>query len=462
MSNKTLVTMYGGTRTIGGVVAEIIYGTDRVICEIGTGYNPSTDIYDGVVRRRDSAWLEDALLTGEAPPVPDLYPGRDESLNTAVFVSHLHLDHMSAMGFVDDSVPVYIAEPALRIEQALQTIGEGVHPNHTNYRYFTADNPVKIGEIEVLPLLIRTESYWDHSFVIKTPDATIHYTGDLALHGNEPELVWQEMDRVASMDIDLQLIDVTAFMDSTLEMIYGTNTPVIESSREIPCGMLSESEAFAIYEKALPPHRGAAVVNFYERETDFITQFSKLAESCGRSLVLEPETGYIMWKVTGQRQNIAIPDVKRYHDKQPEWLAELSAESTIVQWSDIKASPSKYLVQITYANSVQMFELRDLDGLYIHADGVPIGSFDPAYDNLMRVIDLANFEYVTSFQENYFGHGYPSQVKYYAEQIHARVIWPVHSYNPERFSVNTDSICQLPELGVTYEVNSKGVRVAGL
>ena len=455
---STRITLHGGIGTVGGVVAEIVHGTDRVICEIGTGYTPDLDVYDGVVERRHAAWMKDARLTGAAPAVPDLYPPREGRHNTAVLVSHLHLDHMSAMGFVDNTVPVYISEPALRIERALQDIGQGVHPHHTAYRVFEPEERIRVGAIEVLPIRTSTGAYQDFSFVISAPDCTIHYTGDLSLHSSEPELTWDEMKRVSAMDVDLQLIDVTSLMDDTLRMVYGT-TEVEIASPELPDGMLSSEQAFDAYRQVLPAHRGAAVVNFYEREADQIEQFDALARSCGRRLVLEPETGYLMWRFTGRAPVVAVPDFARYLDEnRPAWMRELLDAAEVVDWADIVANPTAYLAQVSYRNSAQLFDLIDADGLYVHADGVPIGAFDPAFANLRRIVDLAGFRYFATFQQNFFGHGYPNQVRYYAEQIGADVIWPVHSKNPERFSVSGESVVMVPELGVPYRVTREAGR----
>lgn len=52
---STRITLHGGIGTVGGVVAEIVHGTDRVICEIGTGYTPtstSTTASSNVATRR--------------------------------------------------------------------------------------------------------------------------------------------------------------------------------------------------------------------------------------------------------------------------------------------------------------------------------------------------------------------------------------------------------------------------
>ncbi len=121
---NTELTFYAGIHTIGGVVLSIVHGGHRVLLEIGTAYEPKTDVYDGFVRPRLRGQLRDELLLGRAPMVDGLYSRADmgdfsglksaeeTALHTAAFVSHLHLDHMSCMGLLSDRVDVYLSEPA--------------------------------------------------------------------------------------------------------------------------------------------------------------------------------------------------------------------------------------------------------------------------------------------------------------------------------------------------------------
>ena len=98
---------------------------------------------------------------------------------------------------------------------------------------------------------------------------------------------------------------------------------------------------------------------------------------------------------------------------------------------------------------MELFGLPAKDGLYLHADGIPIGDFDPAYANMRKIVEKTGFRYATFFNERYFGHGYPPQVKYFVDQINPRVLIPCHSYNPERL-LPKDGIQLLPKMYQKY------------
>ena len=91
--------------------------------------------------------------------------------------------------------------------------------------------------------------------------------------------------------------------------------------------------------------------------------------------------------------------------------------------------------------------------MYLHADGIPIGAFDPAYGNMRKIVEKAGFDYVTFFCDNYFGHGYPQQVKYFVDQVNPKVLIPCHSYNPERL-LPRDGVQLLPELYKEYTLKN--------
>jgi len=108
----------------------------------------------------------------------------------------------------------------------------------------------------------------------------------------------------------------------------------------------------------------------------------------------------------------------------------------VVSREEITQNPAGFLLQNSYRHILELFDLPDEGGVYLHADGIPIGEFDPAYKNLMRILTRTKFQYVTFFSKKYFGHGYPAQVKYFCDQVDPKVLIPCHGFNPERLLPN--------------------------
>ena len=440
--------MHSGLHTIGGVTCSVEYGKDRVIFEMGSAYNPETDVYDGTVAPRSKAWVRDAIRTGRVPPVNGIYrkqdlegfmglvPVEESDQNTAVFITHLHLDHMAGMGMVAPGIPVYLNENAIKIERALEATGEGVPTLEREYTHFGENVPIKVGAIEVLPIISSRRSYRDFALLITTPDGTIHWTGDFSLHGEDVDLAIQQMEFLKARKIDVLLCDCTSFMDDVLlQMNNSTDPKDIIPSREIPAGMMDSSDVNRELFKVLEKQKGLCVFNFYQREMDEVKRYLEWAEKVNRLCVFEPDCAYIIYKFYDLKPHIFIPDSERYPSEpemQSPWFRELLENSIVITRSEIFENPARFLLQNSYRHILELFDLPDEDGAYLHADGIPIGDFDPAYKNLLRIISRTKFKYVTFFCKNYFGHGYPPQVKYFCDQVDPKVLVPCHGFNPER------------------------------
>ena len=73
----TKFQMYAGLHTIGGVVASVSYGRDRVIFEFGSAYDPATAVFDGKVEPRRKNWVRDKLRVGLLPRIDGMYRRED-------------------------------------------------------------------------------------------------------------------------------------------------------------------------------------------------------------------------------------------------------------------------------------------------------------------------------------------------------------------------------------------------
>ncbi|MCL2008091.1 MAG: hypothetical protein FWG77_08405 [Treponema sp.] len=463
--SKTKIVFYSGIHTIGGVVMSIQYGKDRVILEMGSAYEPATAVYDGTVLKRSRNFLKDSLILSHVPAIPGLYRKEDLldypllsaeecDLNTGVFITHLHLDHMACMGLVSDLVPVYLSDAAWKLERALNDIGQGVVSVRNSYTNFNDKKPIKIGEIEVIPFLLRSQdSYEDYSFYVKTPDMKLHYTGDLQLHGEEEEniVTIKEMEYIRDEKIDVLVCETTSFMDEIMKMIYGSTDAEIIGSLETPKGMLDIPAVSEGLFSFLKEKKGAAVVNFYEREIGSVLEFTRRAEECKRLFIMEPETGYLVYKFLDVKPNVYVPDAPHFTvpGLQEPWFKTLLDNCKIITIDDIKNNPGKYLVQNSYKYILELLDFPE-GTAYLHAEGIPIGAFDPAYQNLMRVIKFTKADYITYFSKNYFSHSYPNQVKYYVDTIDPKVLVPSHGFNPERLKAPKGRSQLIPVLNKVY------------
>lgn len=343
-NRQTEFVMYSGLHTIGGVNMAITYGNDRVIFECGLAYDPATDVFDGTVRPRDKNWVRDKLRLGILPRIEGIYRRQDlgddplesaeeSQLNTAVFITHLHLDHMAFMGMIAPQVPVYLHHNAQCIERALEATGQGVETLQRTYCDIVPGQPVHVGAIEVLPILCKAKSYYDFAFFIRTPDGTVHWTGDLCLHGTEAEKTLRQMEFLKQQEVDVLLCDCTSFMDSVMKLMYPTmEASAVRPSPDVPPGMLSEREYYEGLFEHIKGRSGLCVFNYYQREMEDAEKFLAWAAATRRACVFEPDAAYIVWKFFQIEPFVYLPDTLPYsgpREQWPAWLKELAALSLI-------------------------------------------------------------------------------------------------------------------------------------
>ena len=468
-SKRTEIVIYSGIDTIGGVIFSVSYGKDRVLLEMGSAYDPVKDVFDGVVKSRNKNWLADKLRLGIIPKIDGIFriddlngykeviPFEESDFNTAVFITHLHLDHMAHIGAVAPEIPVYMHKNAQIIERALETVGNGVDTNKREYIDFENEKPIKIGDIEVIPYQTSRKSYCAFSFLVKTPDGKIHWTGDFTLHSEDKDLTLREMEILQNENIDVLFCDCTSFMDSVMTLMYENTDPKnIKPSKDIPKDMISDEQYYGSFYEKISTKKGLCVFNFYDREMDEASLFIDWSNKLNKKCCFEPETAYVVYKFLKVSPYVYIPDTEYYNVDQNdrrEWFNELIQNCTIVSLVDIKNNPSGYMVQNSYKNIMELFSFPSLDATYIHAGGLPIGEFDPAYKKLKLLVDKTGFEYITFFCENYFGHGYPCQVKYFVDAVNPSILIPCHSYNPERL-LPKDGVQLLPKNYSKYELKN--------
>ncbi len=451
---KTYIKFWGGLRTIGGNIASIEYGNDRVIFDFGLVYNPATNILDHHIEMREQFLVRDYLRLGLIPRIPGIYSqtmldrfqklmsAEEDTTNTAVFISHLHLDHMGAMGLIAPRIPVYLSESSLALYNLLEEVDEGVQ-GHRSYSGCAYEQTIHIGEIRVTPIRVDHDVFGAVSYHVQTPDGSFVYSGDLRMHGQHPEWNHRWLEMVKTLGVDVLMIEGTTLHPERM-------SPLDRKER------LTEAEIPTFVAKLGNRTEGLVLFNMYQRNIDRIENFSKAAGLLNRQLVLEPATAYLALQLL---PNVPFSVFLSSRDQQtqqeqalPSWKELLFTTKEIVTSEMINEVPSQYLLQNSYSKLLDLLDI-DLQGsLYIHANGVPLGEFDPAYANLLRFLEQQRIQFQSL---NVSGHAYPEDLFYLADALNPRTLIPWHAYHPELFLTRQANVL-LPKYETVYQLD-KGV-----
>ncbi len=163
-------------------------------------FNGDSPVLDGIIQKREQALIRDLIKINAIPAIdgyyeasqfieqPPVLTAEEDTRERAVFISHLHLDHMAYMGCIAKSIPVYMSKPSLKLYEALSHINEEVVPTR-EYAGVPYDTDIKVGDIVVRFVPVDHDIPGASALMITTPDGTICYSGDLRLHGKHPENV---------------------------------------------------------------------------------------------------------------------------------------------------------------------------------------------------------------------------------------------------------------------------------
>ena len=441
MSN-TKVKFYRGTHGMG-IVISITYGKDRIIFDFGAPFTPLAQVYDGTLKPRYENRVKDAVLLERIPPVEGVFSRHDlqdlslqayeeSDVNTAVFICHLHLDHMSEIDKIAHQIPVYIHKKGLRLLNALNTVNEEI--TYRQYSPFEYHQEIKVGQISVTPYYSDHPCPGSAGFMIKTPDKNIYYSGDIRFHGMDNKLAYEDLEELSKQKTDLLIVDST------------TTSP-----SEFTGELITEEDIYNDIYKSLKSYEGLGIFNQYDRDVRMMEHMIALGEKLNRKTVFEPSFAFILNALTG----IKAPVIRIDNQHVPAYQKEMLKEYPLVTTEEIKQNPDKYLLQSSYANIMSLSDYDGLKGRYFHLFGEPLVKGQKEYQIMLNVVNKLNWEFKTYTNLYSFSHAYPEHLRNMVEKINATYVVAVHSKHPENLDP-VNSIHIIPEDNTEYSFTEDG------
>ncbi|WP_158607414.1 MBL fold metallo-hydrolase [Aerococcus agrisoli] len=427
--------VWSGLETIGGNIVEITTETARVLCDFGLTGGSNKD-----VPQANLSLLETTLLEGKLPQIPGVFDTEGFQTVTldgiegkyphqAIFISHLHIDHMGGLKFLPANTDVYMTNDSLRLYQALIQVGDEVAPQ-AKLIGLDYGQTVAIGDIKV------TMQASDHDIVgiagifIETPDAKFVHSGDFRITGYHEDQVQNLINAINAFAPNYVFIEGTAFSFD------------VEEDR-----INSEADLLDIFEKCLHEYADELIaVNPYLRNIERMHHLVQVAEAAGRHFVFEPAYAHVYGQFYKNEKLYILVDQNKDEDLE-QYCTDTMQTLAI---SEIIENPENYIIQNSFDYLEQLRTLKP--AVYLHSNGEPIGAYMPTYATLIAFLEELDIPYIPF---GVSGHASKDDLLRVAVQIKSDKIVPWHTFHPDNYGkilTNLGLKVFHPEYGKSYKV----------
>ena len=409
--DKTSITFHSGILTIGGTVIEVAYKDSHIFFDFGTEFLPELELPDESVQTLTDHKVIPHLKNMYDARIPYKYEGDEDKdyANTAVFISHAHLDHTRMLNYLDPSIPLYTLEGTKSLLNTLNINDDFLFPLHNKKDSNTREiigvkenEVIEVGKIKVKVMPVDHDAYGACGLLIKTPDLVISYTGDIRLHGYREEdtlKFCKESENCDVLLIEGVTVSFKDFDDEQNENDLCNENDLIKRVNDIVNNNPNKQITF----------------NYYISNIERILNIIKTNP---RKVVLDAYYSYVLKEATNYESYYYRLDDKDY-GLNPEYE---------IKFEELLNDESEYMWQLD-KNSLKQFNKLKKGGIYIHSNAVPLGPYDPSYEPFVNKFKKHNIEFITV---SCSGHAHPKDLIKIINLIKPKLLVPIHSYKPEK------------------------------
>ncbi len=471
----TSLTFYGGVKEIGGNKILLVDQDTKIFLDFGMSFGRRGLFFEEFLTPRTANGIGDFLDMNLIPDIEGIYRndllahyGRkpEECILNGVLLSHAHADHANYISFLSEEIPIYCGETSKTILDAVEESSERKMesevinfkkrpllrkdyrkpPTEREFRTFRTGDKVKIGSLEIEPIHVDHSVPGAYGFVIHTSEGTIIYTGDLRLHGNNPQLTYDFIEKAAEGKPEAMITE-------------GTRITAPKDSR-------TEESVYAQSKEEAKKTKGLLLVDFNFKDVDRFKTFYKIMGDVDRKIVLSfkhacylerysRDKGLKCPEITDERIMLLKPkrmtgtyDDSDYCDKH---IKDRLDYPNILTAEEIRDHQEKYCVILNFWYFNELIDLKPKEGSsYIHSLSEP-------FNEEMEISAERQNNWLEHFglkkvQSHCSGHACGEDIKEIIRTVDPKTLYPIHTEYPGRFRDLTMKTKMVME-GRKYEIS---------
>ncbi|MDM7998848.1 MAG: MBL fold metallo-hydrolase [Dehalococcoidia bacterium] len=423
--------IHRGTHEIGGSCVEL--GTDsgktRIVIDIGMPLvTPEGSTFEWREYKGQSTkqLLEQKVL----PQVDGLYPCQSASVS-ALLVSHAHQDHYGFLRFLHPDIPVYMSGGTRGIVE-VSNLFLDTRVNLGQVQSFTMWQQFQIGEFTITPYLMDHSAPDAAAFLIEADGKRVFYTGDFRGHGRKGILLKRLLaDPIPNVDC----LIMEGSMIGREEGIYSDEGAVERAIAKILANQCSYTFVFCS-----------------SQNLDRLVSIYRAVKRHRKILVVDLYTALVLDKLHSLSDNIPQFDWRGirvlYGYAHARKIAEYDKgllyryRGSKINWDDIKSQPQDMVILARdnrYLRNPMLRKLQPSTG------AKAIYSMWHGYlerTDLQKVLEVHHVEFVEIHTS---GHAYVSSLKELALALRPRVMYPIHTFQPEEFGRLFANVVQIQD-----------------
>lgn len=450
----TSLTFYGGAGEIGGNKILLEDKDAKVYLDFGQSFDFGEDYFFEYLEPHSANGLECYFEFGLVPKVPRLYSEKmlkftdlpyEKPNIDGVFISHHHQDHTGHLGFLDESIPIYMGHGTSKLIDVYSTLYPSFYDigEHNNLNLFKSGDRIPVKHLTFRPIHVEHSTPGAYGYIIERDGGNIVFTGDFRRHGPMREMTDEFISEAAKSKPKVMLCEGTRM------------TPDPERQ-------YSEEEVYRKVKGIIEDSRGLVFAEFSMCNIDRFNSFYKAAEESGRTLVVDTNYAYILDNL---KDKLGLKDptedecLKVYFklaktcgfcesDYKPR---DRGYMKNMITYREIRENPKDYVMFTGFNKLMELVYLQPKNADYIYSSSEHFLEGED-YKDKRRVLEnwLQHFK-ITLHKAHCSGHAGKSDLEYAIKKIKPEILIPIHTLNPEEFKKIHDNVI-IPEKGNVYMV----------